>query len=351
MKILFIGESWRGSCARSLREALARRADIDLDDIAEEAWFPKPGARWLRAINRLTAWAYSKEFDAHVLNTVRSTQPDIVMTYKGNPVHAELVHAIRRAGAMTVNVYPDYSPHAYGDVHRRAMGAYDLVVSSKPYHPELWRSLYGYDNRCVFVPQGYDPALHLVPKPPVDCPSDVVMVGTYREQYGRLMIDFARALSDSRIAVAIGGNGWDAIRTELPSHWDLLGPVVGGRYVSTLRQGKICVAPLNRIVVIDGRRQPGDVDTTRTYELAAAHCFFVHQRTDYAQTVYDEETEVPMFDDGEELARQVQRYLAHPEARSEMAAAAHRRAVDAYSIDRRAGEIVAEIRKRTGTVG
>jgi hypothetical protein len=42
------------------------------------------------------------------------------------------------------------------------------------------------------------------------------------------------------------------------------------------KAGRICVAPLTRDVLISGTCQPGDEDTTRTYELVAAHCFFIH---------------------------------------------------------------------------
>ncbi len=344
MKILFIGDSWLGSCARSLREALARRTDVELDDISEDVWFPKPRTLWLRALNRVTGSAYRKEFNAQILSRVRALQPDLVIVYKGNAVHLDLLDAIRESGTPTVNVYPDYSPHAYGETHRRAMGGYDMVISTKAYHPSLWHDLYGYDNRCFFVPQGYDPALHLVPQPPTECPFDVVMVATYRSQYGQLMSDFARALNDPQINVAIGGYGWNAVRSELPQRWHFLGPMQGRRYVSALRQGKICIAPLNRIVIINGQRQPGDVDTTRSYELAAARCFFVHHRTDYARQLYGPE-EVPMFDNGAELASVVHRYIGDAQARSRMAAAAHARAVPAYSLDARADDIVRVLRR------
>ena len=41
MKVLFIGESWLGSCARSMREALARQVDVELDEIDEDGFLPK----------------------------------------------------------------------------------------------------------------------------------------------------------------------------------------------------------------------------------------------------------------------------------------------------------------------
>lgn len=341
MKILFVGESWLGSCARSLREALARRPDVEMEDLGEDTCFPKPQARWLRVANRFAFATYRKEFNARILGCVESMRPDIALFYKGSQVHTDLLRAIRRTDTPVVNVYPDYSPHAHGTAHRKAVGEYDLIVSTKSYHPALWHSVYGYQNRCVFAPQGYDPTLHLVTTPPAAFDFDVVLVATYRHEYGQLMVNLGRALNDPNINVAIGGHGWEAMRAALPAHWRLLGAVVGHEYIARLRQGRICVAPLTRNASVNGRSQPGDVDTTRTYELAAANCFFVHRRTDYVQTLYDEATEVPMFDDANELARHIRYYLAHPERREAMAAAAHRRAVPAYSVDQRASELLA----------
>jgi hypothetical protein len=350
MKVLFIGESWLGSCARSLREALARRGDVELEALDEDSWFPRPHGRWLRALNRITMPAYRREFNGHVLDKVRTLRPQVVMTYKGYRAHADLVAAIRKQGAATVNVYPDCSPHAHGVAHREAVGAYDLVISTKPFHPSHWTQTYGYENRCFFVPQGYDPNLHLVPEPSSEHEFDVVMVATYRPEYGRLAIELATALDDRSLRVAIGGYGWEAARAGLPRHWVFPGVVEGRSYVSLLRRGRICVAPLNREMAVRGQRQPGDVDTTRTYELAAAHCFFIHRRTDYARGLYGE-NEVPMYDSPEELAAQIRHFLVHDDDRAHSAAAAHRRAVPAYSLDERAAKIVGILARELGGIG
>ena len=347
MKLLFVGESWLGSCARSLREALARRADVDLDEIGEDACFPKPRARWLRVLNRLAGPAYVRDFNGHVLQKVQTLRPNVVMTYKGYPIHADLLAAIGELGALSVNIYPDNSPHAYGLTHRKAVGAYDLVISTKAFHPSHWKQTYRYENRCLFVPQGYDPKLHLILDPPSVFEYDVVMVATYRPEYGQLLIDVARALGNPKLRVAIGGNGWEAVRAKLPEYWVFPGAVQGRSYVALLRRGRICIAPLTRGVVIAGQSQPGDVDTTRTYELAAAHCFFIHRRTDFARTLYGED-EVPMYDSAEELASLIRFYLSHEDERVQMAAAAHRRAVPAYSLDQRAGQIVSILKQELG---
>lgn len=340
MKILFIGESWFGSCARSLREALARRTDVAVDDVSEDAWFPRPRALSLRLLNRVTSKAYRREFNREVMERVEALQPDVVMTYKGHPVHADLIDAIRALGTRTVNVYPDHSPHGHGVAHAYAVGRYDLVISTKPYHPPNWADVYGYRNRCVFVPQGYDPHLHLVDTAPDDFKFDVLMIASQRPAYESLMIDLARELRDDQVSVGVGGARWEGHQSKLPAHWRFLGNISGQRYVSALRRGRVCIAPLSPGAKIGDRATSGDVDTTRTYELAAGWCFFIHRRTEYVQSLYDEATEVPMFDNAAELARKIRYYLAHPEERVAMAAAAHRRAVPNYSIDYRAGEIV-----------
>ncbi len=338
MKILFVGEAWLGSCARSMKEALARHPGIQLDEFAEDAFIPKVRARGLRALNRLLRPLYRQEFNRHVLEKIRHTRPDFLVTYKGAFIHADLLHAVSALGVKTVNIYPDCSPHAHGKAHRKAVGEYDLVVSTKAYHPGLWNDVYDYSNHCVFVPQGYDPHLHLVPEPPTDCPYDVVMIATYRAEYGRLVKDFAEALGNVGLKVAIGGHGWDVLKSLLPADWQLLGGMAGRGYLQGLRSGKICIAPLNREMVIDDLRQPGDVDTTRSYELAAAHCFFIHQRTDFVRELY-EAAGVPMFEDGAELAAQVLRYLDTPTERARIALAAHQAAVPAFSTDARAAKI------------
>jgi hypothetical protein len=184
-------------------------------------------------------------------------------------------------------------------------------------------------------------------KPPLSHKYDVAIIATYRSEYGRLITEFAEIGSNLDIRVAIGGAGWGSVRSQLPPHWELLGPVQGRGYVSLLRNAKICIAPLSREISVNGRTQPGDVDSTRTYELAAAHCFFLHRRTDLVRELYSA-NEVPTFDTAEELFEQVRYFLVNDKARAEFAAAAHSRAVPAYSVDLRVQEILRLVKVELG---
>jgi glycosyltransferase involved in cell wall biosynthesis len=346
MRLLFIGESWRGSCARSLREALSRRTDVAMEEVAEDLFIPKARGRLLRASIRLLAPLHRRELEHAICDRLESFRPDVLMVYKGYHITAELVRRVRQRGVRTVNVYPDCSPHAFGTAHREAIGSYDLVISTKPFHAPQWRSTYGFSNECLFVPQGYDPALHYRGQPPAGQDLDVALVATWRPEYGDLMRELAVMLGDHGLRVGIGGAGWKDNAAGLPGDWRLLGPVTGSAYVESLRRARICIAPVTRHIVVTGASQPGDVDSTRTYELAAAHCFFVHRRTDFVRTLYDELTEVPMFDDAAELSQHVLHFLSEPDQRARMALAAHQRAVPAYSLDQRAGQIVGILGER-----
>lgn len=338
MKILYVGETWPGSCARSMKEALDRHPKIELRSLAEDSLMGNVSTIGMRVLKRLLQPLLRRRLYQQVLEEIKRAQPDVFMAYKGFTIHAGLLTQIKRRGVKTVNLYPDCSPHAHGAAHREAVGEYDLVISTKVYHPNLWESVYHYQNQCVFVPQGYDPNLHLVVNPSYAYKYDVVMIATYRQQYGELMLDFARAIGDQPLTVAIGGAGWEALRGLLPPSWHFFGPLHGTGYVSALRSGRVCVAPINVEMAVDGKRQPGDVETTRTYELAAAHCFFIHQRSDYVDTIYGK-AGVPMFENGSELGSKVVKYLGAPVERERIAAAAHRVAVPSFSTDSRTEEI------------
>ena len=161
----------------------------------------------------------------------------------------------------------------------------------------------------------------------------------------RLFLKQLGAIFDGKkIRVGIIGNGWKERADQLPSHWEIASQLQGRAYGEWLRRGRIAIAPVHRELLINGVQQPGDEDTTRTYELAAAGCFFLHRRTPFVQTVYDEATEVPMWDDAEELALLVKKYLPLESERRAMALRAHARAVPEYSIQKRGEQVLALIR-------
>jgi len=342
-RILFIGETWQGSSARSLRQALALLPEVVINDLGVDHFLPDYRHLPLRIANRLLRPLQLGELASAVLGAVSGFRPDAVVVYKGGNIGAGLVQEIRRSGIPVINVFPDCSPHAHGRQLQKTIGCYDLVISTKLFHPRFWQSVYGYRNPCVCVPHGYDPDVHYWADPSPAPAYDVALCCTWRREYHRLMRSFADALDDDSVTVWIAGSGWPEHRDQFPRHWHYVGLRTGRAYGDFLRLAKIVIAPVNREMEIRGIKQPGDEDTTRTYQLAAAHCFFLHQRTDYVATVYDEQNEVPLWSDGTELASLVRRWLPDEAGRRSMAASAHARAVPAYSIRQRAARVLQHI--------
>lgn len=343
MKMLYVGETWNGSSARAMRDALMRCTGVEVEDIGEDLFVPHHNRISLRLARRALMPMYRAEIDAAVRSRTSAWRPDVLCVYKGASIGGELIRWAKSQGILTVNVFPDYSPHAYGQRLQAAMGEYDLIASTKPFHPELWESLYGYRNRCICIPHGYDPRVHLWSEPPVHKEYDLAIAASWRPQYHELVMSIAADEVGRRLSVALAGSGWRERASSLPAHWHIPGPMLGRSYGEFLRAARIVVAPLHQEVIVRGQRQPGDVDTTRTYELAAACCFFAHVRTDYVQGVYDEKTEVPMWSSPEELIGLINHYLPLDSVRREMAARAHVRAVPDYSIDARAGELIGRL--------
>lgn len=336
MRLLYVGESWQGSNARSVREALSGLPGVVIQEVDEDHFLPRHNGVPLRLANRLLRPLQRQDLASVFRKTFTVFQPDAVVVYKGAGIGAGLVEEVRAARVPAINIFPDYSPHAYGASLEAAIGRYDLVISTKPFHPPLWRSVYEYENDCVCVPHGYDPMVHLWDQPAPGDQYDVAMCANWRPEYHQLVMDFARELAPDRVSVAIGGRGWSERRRDFPAQWRFVGDQSGWSYGGFLRSAKIVIAPVNREVLVNGVRQPGDEDTARTYELGAAHCFFLHQRTDYVQTIYDELSEVPMWRDASELVAHVRRWLPDQDARLAMAARAHARSVPEYAVSSRA---------------
>ena len=340
IRILYVGETWKGSSARSMLEALSGIPGVWIDEIGEDHYLPRHRMFPLRVVNRLARPLCRLELRREVELKCREFRPDVLMVYKGNGIGPDVIEWSKRRRILTVNVFPDPSPHYYGPRLQAAMGLYDLVVSAKPFHPPNWHGLYGYRNSCVCVPHGYDPAVHYWSDPPGRQDVDVMLAASWRPQYESLMLDLAAELRNQPLTVALVGPGWSALRARYPSHWQFPGAVFGRTYGETVRRAKIVIAPVHREVFVRGVQQPGDEDTTRTYELAAAGCFFLHRRTRFVSTLYDDRSEVPMWDDAKELAAQIMKYLPLESTRREMAARAHAKAVPAFSIAARAQSVL-----------
>ena len=106
LRILFIGENWYGSNARSCSESL-RRLGHDVLDIDQQTFFPKVAKFTSRVLRRLLSFRMVEEFNSHVLHEVDNFQPDIVLAFKGTYLFAKTLKSIsNRQGSLSAST-PD----------------------------------------------------------------------------------------------------------------------------------------------------------------------------------------------------------------------------------------------------
>jgi hypothetical protein len=339
-KILFVGETWSGSSARALREALGKRGDIELRSVDSDKNTPTPATFSSKIRNRLFGRALTSQLENAVLDAAREFKPHCIIFYKIPQFSPKLLLGLKSDGHVIVNIFPDCSPFTHGANLSAALGLYDLVISRKPFHPKIWKSEYGYENKCVFVPHGYDPTVHLRTEPPSEFLYDVALVASGRAEYYELITALSERLRDRSIRLAIAGPHWQGQVATLPEGWEVLSQRHGNGYIDLIRQAKIVLAPVQRILMHKGKQYPGDEDSARTYEITASYSFMIHCHTDFIPQAYDSETEVPTYKSVDDLAEKISFYLDHEDLRQSMTKAAHERAVPAYSVDQRAQDIV-----------
>lgn len=344
MKILFAGNFWLGSDARSFKDALNRRDEVHLDEIDFDRYVPGPRSLGLRLGYRLLRPLQVRELFDQIRRRARALEPDAIVTFKGSPLTAAFIQELQTEIAPVICIYPDKSPKEFGPRIAEAMGAYELVLSTKLWHPQIWATEYGYTNRCIHLSHGYDPRVHYRAVPATDPDHDIVMIAKWRPLYDRMVKRLMDRLGGQGLIVALGGPEWQNWKHGLPEGWSLIGVHEGNAYTEWMRRGRIVIAPVETEFQVDGHDVHADEVTSRTFQCPAANVFFLHPRTSEAQALFDEQSEVPMFADADDLADKIEHYLAHPEERHAMAAAAHARAVPAYSHDARAGEIVAHLK-------
>ncbi len=303
--------------------------------------FPKWRALPLRAGMKVGAPLIARDLRRAVLDKLDQLGPAVAVMYKCAQVDHLLLKEIRFRGTRTVNVYPDCSPLAQGKTLRSALGHYDLVVSTKHWHPKAWHATFGYTNRCEFVPHGYDPALHYSAiDEGLTQPIDVLLIATYRAEYANLMIALSRLPGMGELHFEVHGDGWEKIRNLTPKNWRIGRGVHGHSYRRLVSLAKICIAPVTREVVVDGISYPGDDDTTRTYELPAMGAFVIHRRTAYVASLFEERLEMLMYGDAIELAEHIHWAIRNPDSRRSIRVAAQRRCIQRDSLDQRAKALV-----------
>ncbi|MFE3442749.1 glycosyltransferase [Nocardia sp. NPDC059180] len=316
MRILFIGDDWVGSNARSLAEGF-RQAGHDVIVVDSTAvtlparlspsWWhakvsdrrsPRRIAAVHRAIDRAAA-----EFD-----------PQVVFAFKA--IHLDQQRLLGTPAAVHIHYSPDdvANPDNVSADYLAYERDWDLIVTTKRHNVgELCERG---ARRVRFVRSAYDPAWHHPCAHRGSRRFLVGFIGARRPDRHDLLLTLAREHGSD---FQLRGPGWRRV----PALW-LTGAAVSGPAYGEDFSHAVAAVTANLVLLNSANR---DTHTCRTFEVPAAGGLFVGERSAEHSELLDEGTECFLFSGRAELCDILDRCESEPDRMAKIAAAGHRRIV------------------------
>ena len=340
LRILFVGQTWRGAFAAGPYRALRR---LGHTVCAVDEWDYVP-VRWRsparRAARRALMPLFVRRLGEAIVSAAEAFRPELVLVIKGQYCDPGALWRLREMSVPCVNYYPDVSVFTHGPYLPRTLGLYDWIFTTKSFGPADLRRSLGI-RRASFLPQGFCPELHrrvrLSPRDRRRCVCDVSFVGMWSPKKEATLAALFERRRD--LDVRIWGPRWDRTRHPGLRRWVQGRGVYAEEYVRTLCGARVNLALLSEPV---RGASSGDRTTSRSYEIPACGGVMVHERTEEVRALFEEGPEMACFDSADELADWIDFLLANGRAAGRMGhAAAARSHRSGYSYDARMGQALA----------
>lgn len=336
LKLLFIGEQWFGSDSRSLCHALRRIGHI-VESVDPCRYFPETSTILSKVISKLSYTVQCKAFNDVILEKDSLLEPDFIFVFKGRDVNPHTLLSLRQRGRQIAQFYPDVSLYTHGRFIPEAAVHYDIWFTTKSYGIQDVKLIAPHIS-CKLVHHAFDPDVHR----PVHLKShglqkleaDVSFIGTWDTDKEETLAYVVNHLP--QIKVKIWGSQWERATTPCLKEATQMQPVIGDMYSACITQSKINLA------ILSGRKRgasSGDMVTARTFQIPAASGFMLHQRTDEAIKLFQEDVHCGYFSDPAELVKKIKYYLQCSEQRDAIRLAGYTHALTHHSMDSRAREI------------
>jgi spore maturation protein CgeB len=236
---------------------------------------------------------------------------------KGVWIYPEtLQHLKKLTGAQAIHYTPDSQIVSQRSRHFMAsIPLYDALVTTKEWEVDAYKAAGA--KRVMLTYQGYDS--RFFPRKPRESEravfdSDVCFVGHTQPHYAERL----KALSSLNIQLRIWGDAWPPYAEKHSWAQEIVAKGLWGEsYPAALACAKIGLGLL-------GKHIP-ETSTTRSFEIPAMGTFLLAERTALHQQLFDEGKEAEFFSSDEEMLDKARFYLAHDEARQQIAAAGRAR--------------------------
>lgn len=333
MKILFVGDDWIGSNARSLADGF-RQAGHDV--IAVDSTTVSMPARLS------PPWVYSKlkhqrapwvvdQIHRRIESVAQQFRPDMLFGFK--TVHLDQQRLLAVDVPLRVHYSPDDASNPYNTSpqYLEFESAWDLIVTTKQHN--VTELLERGAVRAIFVHSAYDPAWHHLTARRDTKRFDVGFIGACRPDRRDMVVDLARKHGADML---VQGPGWRRVPELRTTGARLAGGVYGEDFSVAIASVMANLVLLNS----DNR----DTHTCRSFEVPAAGGLFVGERTDEHLALLEDENEALLFSGEEELSVILEWCAGNPDKAVAIAERGYRRIVQGHhTYADRAREIVYEL--------
>jgi hypothetical protein len=316
MRILYVGDDWVGSNARSLADGFRQAGhDVVVVDTTAVTLPPRLSPSWVYTKFRGQRAPRDVE-SAHrqIESIAASFRPDLLFCFR--TIHLDQSRLLTTPAGMHVHYSPDdvSNPCNTTGPYLANENRWDLVVTTKRHN--VSELLARGARRVQFVFSAYDPAWHK-PSARRD-PRNFLLgfIGNCRSDRRDITVRLARCYGERML---IRGPGWRRVPELRRSHAVVDGPVYGEHFSAAVASIRANLVFLNS----DNR----DTHTCRTFEIPAAGGLFVGQRTSEHQELLAEGHECLLFSDEDELTEILRWCDLNPDRAREIAEAGLRRIV------------------------
>jgi spore maturation protein CgeB len=298
----------------------------------------------LRALGRLIDPLGIRAYNRAILKQAALLQPDVMLTVKGLHIQPETLRALRGQGIRTVNFYPDYK-FEYQGFDEQWLRDYDLVATTKSFQVDYLAKRLGAEQ-VALVHHGYVPDMHRRRTTAGREPNylwDLSFVGNASPDKFDWLSRVIAALPD--LSMIIVGRNWARMAAGTTVERFVLGHALSGdHFARVIEHSRINLAVHHGN--IGSAHGWEDKVSTRTFEIPASGGFMLHIDNDDLRSLYEPGVETGVFEGTDNLIAKIRYYLDNPEERRAIAERGHARAVPAYSLTSRAGELAELFRSR-----
>lgn len=308
MKILFLGDDWIGSNARSMadgfREAGHTVLVVDTTPVALPTRLSPP---WVYSkLGRGRAPWVLEALHRRIEAAAAQFRPDMLFAFR--TVHLDQDRLLALPAGLHVHYSPDDVSNPYNTTpeYLRREADWDLVVTTKQHNVSELESRGA--KSTLFVHSAYDPAWHRPTARRDPAEYLVGFIGACRPDRRDSMVELARKHGS---AMTVQGPGWRRVSALRTTSAHIGGPVYGEGFSVAVS------AVLANLVLLNSDNR--DTHTCRTFEVPAAGGLFVGERTDEHMSLLEDGRECRLFSSSEELDDILTWCRTEPDAARDMA--------------------------------